>query len=97
VTDAALVDVMSSRINISPDELLITENGMFLLKSDDALPLTAVFADAEGLFIIDPVAGRLHNECLNGHPLYHQECRGCANWWCVFRCKCHSPWAMTNN
>jgi hypothetical protein len=82
------------RINVSSDELLITEHGIFLMKFGQVLPLTAIYADVQGLYIKAPkLEDKIYNTCPNGHEIYHQYCQGCANWWCHFRCKCYSPWS----
>lgn len=86
---------IDEKIYLSPHELLVTDCGLFLLTRDTALPLTAIFSDANGIYINFPVeaAGQMKAyTCPNGHDIYHRECGGCANWWCNFRCKCYSPW-----
>ena len=85
------------RINISSDDLLITEEGIYFIKSGEALPVRAVFADLDGLYIIESALNtgrqdRIWNTCDNGHDIYHPACGGCGFWWCNFRCKCYSPW-----
>lgn len=83
----------SEKFYIPADKLLVTDHGLFLLNDKDALPLTAVFVDAKGIYIQLQLNGKMaENTCINGHPIYHQECAGCANWWCNSRCKCYSPW-----
>lgn len=87
--------ILQERINILPKDLLVTESGLFLLKDGEALPLTAIFADASGVFTIVDVRrsnDSITDSCPNGHQIYHFACGGCANWWCSFRCKCNSPW-----
>jgi hypothetical protein len=91
--------IIDGRIDISPSDLLIREDGIFLIKADNVLPLPAVYVDSKGLFIIDPTVkkeDKIWNACGNGHEIYHYECGGCAHWWCPFRCKCHSPWINVN-
>lgn len=92
-------EIVEKRINIKADELLVTETGLYLLVDDEAFPLTGVFADENGLYVKVNLRKQdtIRDTCHNGHKIYHYECGGCANWWCLFRCKCHSPWALTNN
>jgi hypothetical protein len=93
--EAKEMTIIDDRIDIYADELLISDSGLFLIRSGEILPITALFVDSEGLFIRESMqAGKVweHNTCLNGHEIWHKECRGCAHWFCPFRCKCYSPW-----
>jgi hypothetical protein len=84
-------------------DLLITENDLFLIGSDELIPLQEIGLDEHGFYVtllkgaeIKPSDGK-GPKCQNGHAVYHRKdryngCGGCANWACVFRCKCHSPW-----
>lgn len=98
VSNAGETGDFQERINIEPHELLVIQNGLLLLKNNEVFPLNAVFADTDGLYVIlevrreDKIWDPNERYCENGHPLYCP-CGGCANWWCTFRCKCHSPWS----
>ncbi len=80
------------RVNIYAHELLITDSGIYLNRAGEALPLTAVYADAHGLYIKVNPKHYYHTQCRNGHEIYHQACGGCANWSCPGRCKCYTAW-----
>jgi hypothetical protein len=82
--------IVGDRIYIASEDLLITKYGIFLMSSGEALPLTAIYVDSQGIYI--KKEDKIYDTCLNGHKIYHQACGGCANWWCAFRCKCCSPW-----
>ncbi len=84
------------KVYVNPSDLFITENGLFLQGAAELIPLHSVKTDEYGFYVKtkhNPEVGPLKEPaCWNGHPLYHEECGGCAHWWCPFRCKCHSPW-----
>lgn len=82
-------NINKKRIYIDSKDLLITDHGIFLIKSGEALPLTALYVDTQGIFFL---ADKIYDTCGNGHKIYHLACGGCANWWCAYRCKCCSPW-----
>jgi hypothetical protein len=82
---------IDDRINISPNELLITESGLYLLRFGEALPLATVFADSDGLYIrVSSIRRKQLETCLNGHEVFcrNRKCLGCIEEWCVFRCRC---------
>lgn len=100
-SEADETGVFQERINIEPHELFVTQNSLLLLRDNEAFPLTAVYADADGLYAIldarreDKIWDPNERCCGNGHLVYCP-CGGCAFWWCNFRCKCHSPWVQSN-
>jgi hypothetical protein len=86
-------NIDNQKIYISPNELVFTQEGIFLLHAQELIPIDAIFSDREGIFIIDPLKyDKITDTCPNGHKIYHLECGGCAWWYCNFRCKCYSPW-----
>lgn len=81
---------VEDRIYVSPEDLLITKSGIFLVSLGEAFPVTALYVDTQGIYI--KKEDKIYDQCRNGHKIYHLACGGCDNWWCVFRCKCCSPW-----
>jgi hypothetical protein len=78
------------KIYLAPENVLITQEGIFYVQSNKIIEVDAIYTDCEGIYMRGKE--KADNRCGNGHPLYHIECGGCANWWCNFRCKCSSPW-----
>lgn len=95
-------DSTLGKFYISASTLHPTDHGLYVEMEDEFLPVEGVFVDLHGLYILSPQAKKGYpqevkpwdgvDRCTNGHPIYHKECKGCGNWWCNFRCKCHSPW-----
>ena len=67
----------SNKMYVSMDQLAITENGMYLLYSEAVLPISALFRDHGGLYVIrDQLeSGNTQNECPKGHPSPHGDGR----------------------
>lgn len=89
----------AQKIYVQPSDLLVNENGLFLRGKFDLIPLSSIATDEYGFYVelmerpaIGPYDGI--PKCFNGHPIWHVECNGCANWWCPQRCKCYSPWSV---
>ena len=84
------------KIYVNPCDLLITERGLFLQGATELISLNRVETDEYGFYVEakrDPeIRPKREPTCINGHPITHRECGGCANWWCNSRCKCYSPW-----
>lgn len=89
------------RIYVSPTELVISNDGLFLIDSNELIPLLVIGLDEFGFYIEakakPEIRPKKNPTCVNGHPIYHKECGGCAHWWCNSRCKCHSPWQIDNS
>lgn len=88
-------------IHISRDDLILTDKGIYFIENGDLIEVSAIYSNAKGITIVpnrDQVLG-FQTHCGNNHPIYHHRheggCGGCANWICLFRCKCHSPWAKS--
>lgn len=86
-------DDQSEKIYIDSSSLLIIEEQLYLKQDGEILSIPALYSDENGLFILvlERPSVIKPRTCINGHDVYHN-CGGCANWWCAFRCKCHSPW-----
>lgn len=84
------------KIYICEDSLCVSDRGLYLYDLIEGyLPISAVFFDEDGLYIIDSIEMRqrgpeyIDNRCLNGHERWCKRCGGCAVAWClVGRCKC---------
>lgn len=85
-------EVEFEKVYVKPSELVIDDDGIYLIRSNEVLPLRAVFADINGLFfrVAKKPSTMGPDVCGNGHDRYHG-CGGCAMWDCNFRCKCFSP------
>ncbi len=82
---------LEEKIRISSDDLFISEECLFFIKDGMLLPLVAVFADAEGLYILPSsleAAIIRRNECPNGRSIWCRQCGGCGFYWCKFCCNC---------
>ena len=86
----------NQKLYVNPNDLLISEAGLFLVGASELISLKKVEFDEYGFYVVaaknTEIRPKQESMCMNGHPIYHEECGGCANWWCNFRCKCHSPW-----
>jgi len=80
----------SGKIYVKPEEIKITENGIFYVKNEVILPIYSIHFDAEGFYIEYLDMDGIWDTCQNGHKIYHQYCGGCAIWGCPFICKCFS-------
>lgn len=89
------------KIYVSSEELIISDQGLFLVEGDDLILLKSIGIDEIGIYVeklvqdeqIGPLKAPTCVWC--GHPIYcerPQGCGGCSNWWCGLRCKCCSPW-----
>ena len=92
---------ISTRMYVNIQEIVSNEEGLFLIDVDDLIPLKSIAIDDFGCFVEtmfrgDKIRPQDNPTCMNGHPVYHLKryggCDGCAHPWCIFRCKCHSPW-----
>ena len=86
----------SFKLYVNSQDLLIDDNALLLIDGGEVIQVKSIAVDSLGIYVVmarDSIRAR---ECGNGHPEYHG-CGGCANWWCPFRCKCYSPWAVINN
>lgn len=88
------------QIQITKDDLILTDNGIYFIEDGEITEVSAIYSNANGIIVVpnrDLQKGGIVSTCGNGHDIYHHYhdggCGGCANWWCVFRCKCNSPWA----
>lgn len=88
-------DSPQSGIQVLKENILITDEGLFIIDEGYLVEVDEIYFDHKKLCVKkhkDLQAGKIWDECDNGHKIYHQACQGCANWWCLFRCKCYSPW-----
>ena len=87
------------KLYVSSENLLIDGNSLLLIDEDEVIQVKSIAVDNNGLYVIMARGDRIYHKtkCGNGHDIYHPKsqngCDGCSNWWCVFRCKCCSPWA----
>lgn len=86
------------QIQVSMDELILSDQGIYLIEDGVLVEVSAVYSSAQGVTVVpnrDVQKGQINTVCGNGHDIYHHRhdggCGGCANWWCVYRCKCNSP------
>ncbi len=88
----------SQKMYVNPSDILVTENGLFLLGATEFIVVHGIETDEFGFYVElkeNPKIGpRKEPTCINGHPVYHKECGGCAHWFCNSRCKCYSPWSV---
>ena len=85
-------NLFESKIYVTPDEILLTKNGIYYLLHGEALPVISLNCDEKGVYIEPVQQDSIRDSCPNGHKIYHTACMGCAFWWCPYRCKCYSPW-----
>lgn len=87
---------LSQKCYVCREDILILEDGLFVIESGELVSVSSIGVDEEGFYIIgardSKIGPRVQPTCFNGHPVYHKECGGCANWWCTLRCKCYAPW-----
>lgn len=81
-----------NKIYIDIERIAIDEKNIYIINEGKLCPVEALYSDENGFYIYLGGRDRISDTCLNGHQIYHWACGGCANWWCHFRCKCHSPW-----
>ena len=83
--DFSEFEVVGGRVYVTPDQLAITEDGMYLIVHEDLLPISTLHCDQLGLYV-------LHDHewgvCPNGHPIVCQNCDGCDGFLCWYHCYC---------
>ena len=77
------------QIRASMDEIIINESGIFLLVDDEIIPFEALHVDKDGFYFNSIEAFGRDRNCLNGHQIWCQLCRGCGVFWCPRSCKCN--------
>ncbi len=65
------------KVYVDLDQLLINENGIFLAFSDSILPVSALFRDQRGFYVMESQLeqGYTLEECPNGHVSRHNDGR----------------------
>jgi|GEM_PF-5089418 len=86
---------VNQKVYVNYSDLNIDEDGIILMGSKGVSLVDLLGSDEQGFYIYardrEQIRPREAPKCMNGHPIYHAECGGCAHWWCPFRCKCSSP------
>jgi hypothetical protein len=80
------------KIYVSHDQIVMTDQGIFLLVEEDSIPISELRCDASGIYIPSIMAWT-KEKCPNGHDITCRRCYGC-NWRrkCVYACDCGSDW-----
>ena len=87
---------IAEKVYVEYSNLLIDEEGIFFCDAEGGHPVDEIGCDADGFYIYAKdneavIKPKVDPTCINGHPIFHKECGGCAHWWCSCRCKCYSP------
>lgn len=85
------------KVYVTSQNLLIEGNALLLIDEDEVVQVQSIAFDKAGLYVVMARDSIRDRTCPNGHPVYDvRGCQGCANVWCVYRCRCCSPWAKVN-
>ena len=83
------------KVYVSPEDIHITDRGIYWYDCAGITLVDAVFFDNQGLYIIKKPS-EVTDKCINGHRIWCWNCLGCAIPICKFRCKC-VEWPFHNN
>ena len=80
-------EVCRGKIYIEPDQVVVSNEGLFFIFEGVILPIPQLNYDSNGLYILsDFVMGR--DRCPRGHSRGCYTCGGCLNYQCPYRCWC---------
>jgi hypothetical protein len=78
----------SAQTYVDVQDLVISDEGLFLIEGDEMVPLKSIEVDEMGFFVRKFFFGK----CWNGHPVVHPAsqggCNGCEVFNCPFACRC---------
>lgn len=82
------------KIYISPEQVIISQEGLFLVIDSTVYAIEQLNADASGIYVdvsFTYVANYVVNKgrsCKNGHMAICKTCKGCSSETCRYGCKC---------
>lgn len=82
-------ETAEDKIFINENELLVTEEGLFVASNDLCCQISVLHSSKEGIFFFPSSILGLYRRCQNGHPILCDPCNGCARLLCDYRCACH--------
>ena len=76
------------KIYVSPDQIVLTNSGIFLIEGHELIPISNISYDDGGLFIPNFLVNK--ERCDYGHSIKCKRCEGCSDRRsCPFRCRCY--------
>lgn len=75
------------KVYIQPNQILISEDGIFVLDNEELVSISQLNHDENGMYIVRR-PDKITDKCANGHKMWCGRCGGCVIRWCKFRCIC---------
>ena len=80
--------VIENKIYIHPDQLYITNKGIFIFIHGEQIIVHQLNCNENGIYCLIEHLDSISGQCKNKHPIWCKRCWGCVVKWCKFRCKC---------
>jgi hypothetical protein len=81
------VETVEEKIYVPHDQILLTNEGIFLIKGNTLIPVPQLNCDEHGIYV-PPALFAANPRCPKGHVIRCWRCYGCSWRRCEYSCQC---------